>query len=357
MIYVTEITPYIHVSRSPLSDRDMVALKDQGFQLIVNLEEKPRDKIEIETIHSPIRFGQLPRKYQLKDLLHILRRSEQLHRKTLIHCAAGLGHSAVVAACYMVQHLHMNGYQAIDELRRLRPGAVETKDQEETILVFAEKMREKRQKEAAKEEAERVEQQARQTQLDRALKKKKRNRGSSSVAAAVPATATATKSRTTFSLFRQSTMSRDRQSQIPCDLPPPPIVSHVDTPRSPGLLPPPPPGLLPPPPLPPRDPSDIETLPAAPPKMKRSLTISSFSTRVKEQSRQKMSQSTFIPTMQNPDQPKLQVPDQTADVHQDQQSHPNQESQTEEKMTSQQNQAAIIDELQMRLSARAGRLS
>lgn len=72
----------------------------------------------------------------VSSVLSVLRRNELAQQKTLVHCSDGLGRSGLVLACYLAvksfdtfSHcsdpsvLTMN---AIDELRRIRPGSVET---------------------------------------------------------------------------------------------------------------------------------------------------------------------------------------------------------------------------------------
>ena len=54
----------------------------------------------------------------------------------VVHCLGGHGRTGTMLACYMVKHLGFTGKRAIEEIRRRRPGSVETKEQEELICKF-----------------------------------------------------------------------------------------------------------------------------------------------------------------------------------------------------------------------------
>ena len=39
-------------------------------------------------------------------------------------------------ACYLVRKLHLSGRKAIEEIRTLRPGSIETREQEDMVEAF-----------------------------------------------------------------------------------------------------------------------------------------------------------------------------------------------------------------------------
>jgi len=55
-----------------------------------------------------------------------------------IHCAAGLGRTGVVLACYFIDK-GLSATNAIARVRRLRPGSIETAEQEDAIVEFCRK--------------------------------------------------------------------------------------------------------------------------------------------------------------------------------------------------------------------------
>ena len=55
-----------------------------------------------------------------------------------VHCAEGRGRTGVICACYLIYYYDMEPWDAIRLMRRQRPGSVERKVQEETVVMFYE---------------------------------------------------------------------------------------------------------------------------------------------------------------------------------------------------------------------------
>ncbi|NXW88431.1 DUS23 phosphatase, partial [Alopecoenas beccarii] len=48
----------------------------------------------------------------------------------------GHGRTGTMLACYLAKARDMSGADAIREIRRLRPGSIETREQEEAVIRF-----------------------------------------------------------------------------------------------------------------------------------------------------------------------------------------------------------------------------
>ena len=53
-----------------------------------------------------------------------------------VHCAEGRGRTGVMCACYLIYYHDISPWDAIRIMRRQRPGSVERKVQEETVVTF-----------------------------------------------------------------------------------------------------------------------------------------------------------------------------------------------------------------------------
>ncbi|XP_038624846.1 dual specificity protein phosphatase 23 [Tachyglossus aculeatus] len=53
-----------------------------------------------------------------------------------VHCALGFGRTGTLLACYLVKVQGLSGGQAVEEIRRLRPGSIETPEQERAVFQF-----------------------------------------------------------------------------------------------------------------------------------------------------------------------------------------------------------------------------
>ncbi|XP_055965541.1 dual specificity protein phosphatase 23 [Sorex fumeus] len=53
-----------------------------------------------------------------------------------VHCALGRGRTGTMLACYLVRAQGLTAGDAIAEIRRLRPGSIETHEQEKAVFQF-----------------------------------------------------------------------------------------------------------------------------------------------------------------------------------------------------------------------------
>jgi atypical dual specificity phosphatase len=109
--------------------------------LLINLHERPdpRDLLErlgAETLHLPVQNSDPPSPRQLEQGVAAI--SEALARGTrvAVHCAAGLGRTGTLLAAYLVSQ-GSSADEAIARVRAVRPGSVETLEQEQAVHDFA----------------------------------------------------------------------------------------------------------------------------------------------------------------------------------------------------------------------------
>lgn len=57
-------------------------------------------------------------------------------RKILVHCHAGLGRTGLAIACYFLYTGQYGGRRAVEAVRRDRPGALQTRQQEMFVVIF-----------------------------------------------------------------------------------------------------------------------------------------------------------------------------------------------------------------------------
>lgn len=124
-------------SRSPLL-KDLEFLKDQGIGAIVSLTLDPLEPALIQEfglryLHLPIPDFSTPSLEQAHAFGDFLRRAEGDGLATLVHCGAGQGRTGTMLACALVQR-GRKALEAIRELRKLRPGYIETPEQEAFVF-------------------------------------------------------------------------------------------------------------------------------------------------------------------------------------------------------------------------------
>lgn len=123
-------------------DKDLDFLADQGVSLLVSLTIQPTsaEKLRahgIDQLHLPVEDFTAPSFEQMREFIAAVDARHADGLAVGVHCTAGLGRSGTMLAAYFVSQ-GMSAVDAIAEIRRLRPGSVETLDQEAAIAAFAE---------------------------------------------------------------------------------------------------------------------------------------------------------------------------------------------------------------------------
>lgn len=67
--------------------------------------------------------------------------SHVMAQAVAVHCMLGHGRTGTMLACYLVKTQKMSGSDAIREIRRLRPGSIETREQEQAVMEFHRRFR------------------------------------------------------------------------------------------------------------------------------------------------------------------------------------------------------------------------
>jgi protein-tyrosine phosphatase len=103
---------------------------------IANLADAARDA-GIDVLFLPIRDVDVPA--SMSDCQATVRKAVAALRAgqgVVVHCRGGLGRSGLVAACCLVECC-VAPDAAIEEVREARPGAIETREQEEFVTRYA----------------------------------------------------------------------------------------------------------------------------------------------------------------------------------------------------------------------------
>ena len=132
--------PLLAAMARPEGVEDLEWLRKHGIELLISLTEDPprRDWINgagLMLIHEPMMDMAAPERGQLDHCVSVIRKAHERKMGLAIHCAAGLGRTGVVLACYFIDK-GLTAANAIARVRRLRPGSIETEEQEKAIEEF-----------------------------------------------------------------------------------------------------------------------------------------------------------------------------------------------------------------------------
>lgn len=125
----------------PRRDRALAALAATRIELIVNLHPRAHAPAAlarhgIREVHLPMRDFSAPTYAVLRRGVLVVERAISEGRRVAVHCGSGRGRTGTLLACLLIARGEAP-WEAITRVRRLRPGAVETRAQEIAVQHFA----------------------------------------------------------------------------------------------------------------------------------------------------------------------------------------------------------------------------
>jgi len=115
-------------------------LLKNGIRRLVSLSPECRPPIhqftEFYWIEIPIDELQAPTLEQIKLFICFCDNARQMDEGVGIQDRVGRGRSGTLAACYLVRYCQLTAEQAIAQVRKVRPGAIETIAQEQAVYDY-----------------------------------------------------------------------------------------------------------------------------------------------------------------------------------------------------------------------------
>ena len=130
-------------SQGPASLDDLSFLYHQGVRAVIRMEERTiaadsGTDLDLVDLFVPVPDFTPPTLDQIQRMVEFIDQQTAEQRPVVVSCYAGIGRTGTVLACYLV-HRGATAADAINRVRELRPGSVQTPEQEAAVLQYADR--------------------------------------------------------------------------------------------------------------------------------------------------------------------------------------------------------------------------
>ena len=126
-------------SAIPTSIKEIDWVIEQGVKSIVTIREEPLDDDWIKNVnylHVMSNDMGVPEFDDITFAVDFIHRRLNEKEPVMVHCLAGLGRTGTILASYLVKYENMSADKAIEKVREIRPGSIQSYPQEEMIFRF-----------------------------------------------------------------------------------------------------------------------------------------------------------------------------------------------------------------------------
>ena len=123
----------------PTERRHLIYFERNDITAIVRMEEQTisAEPWGFEELFDPVPDFEAPSVEQIDRIVNFVEQQiETWERPTVVTCAAGIGRTGTILASYLV-NTGWEADEAIDYIRQLRPGSIQTASQEQSVREYA----------------------------------------------------------------------------------------------------------------------------------------------------------------------------------------------------------------------------
>ncbi len=126
-------------SGMPTTHDELEWVLKQGVKSIVTMTENalPESWVEdVNYLHVPTTDLTSPDMDKIDTAVDFIHKRINNKEPVMIHCAAGMGRTGTILACYLVKYQKYSAEDAIEKVRTERPGSIQSEVQELAIQFY-----------------------------------------------------------------------------------------------------------------------------------------------------------------------------------------------------------------------------
>ena len=126
-------------SGMPTTHDELEWVLKQGVKSIVTMTENalPESWVEdVNYLHVPTTDLSSPDMDKIDTAVDFIHKRINNKEPVMVHCAAGMGRTGTVLACYLVKYQKYSAKDAIEKVRTERPGSIQSEIQELAIQFY-----------------------------------------------------------------------------------------------------------------------------------------------------------------------------------------------------------------------------
>jgi atypical dual specificity phosphatase len=126
-------------SGMPTSSSEVDWVLKKGIKSIITMTEDalPESWVKgIKYLHVPTEDLSAPDMEKIDQAVDFIHARIQSNEPVMVHCAAGIGRTGTILACYLVKYHKLSVTDAIEKVRKERQGSIQSESQEVAISLY-----------------------------------------------------------------------------------------------------------------------------------------------------------------------------------------------------------------------------
>jgi atypical dual specificity phosphatase len=133
----------------PVTHDEFEWLVENGIKSVVTVREVPLpsqwfDGSDVDYLHLEVEDFGAPSIEELDKAVGFIGDEISKNRPVMVHCAAGKGRTGAVLAAYLVRSQGLTAREAIEKVRSMRPGSIQSVAQETAISMYEKYLKSKK---------------------------------------------------------------------------------------------------------------------------------------------------------------------------------------------------------------------